>query len=1289
MKINKFACFHLHQNFNTNHINRRFNQSNQEQTKVQMIMDYQFIDQINSIDQSIVNNNKYSAYFTNSSSQLAILNDQILVAQKDSILFYDCIIDQFSSENLSNYFPNQQLTLNYGNIISLHNIRNQIIVRTEKTILIFQTNQQNLILSKVFTYENILQLNFEINKLFLCLEDKLVLIDLISYQNQVILKDTQIQAGFYVENDYYYIKKNSNILNSSIKEFNLNVNINSIQIKSIFIIKNLLCICGYQLQNQNILEKISYYAEIIWFDLASNNFNQQIDNLKIDLINETNNNGDFGMQIMGELFILYGTNLSTLIFWNLEYLNILNNNNNNKNKKVEILKTQGIRGLTLMNKDQYHIIKKSQESFSSTDEYPIIIIIDDYGYLNAYEFINQQEFSNDLSRQQEYEWDKSFNTNYYQQFDDIQFTVVQNDPREIMNLANPPFNFQLITKVNDSQIVFGSGKIDHIFHLHQNWISSANLAINYKHFQVIGHEREILILNPLTIQQILLDLPHKCQTYQITSHPCELIYGLYQFQEQILIQTNSSLYLCNYLDNQWITKKILNQNSIKRISILDDYILLKIKTYTDQFVLYQYKNDILQQITTHSNDASCIFKLKNQISLLQILDNQLYILQDFENKEQISIDIDIVYSKEYYIKQIHENHLYLSFATLSQNQFEHYILYYDPLKKQAKQQKHLEDLLQNVKYNHLLTKITESDWNITIIQTHEAKFIIVIPNGIQDGFVLQVCGQDLRTIDDYEGNPIHLPSFSHIIKGVSVLNYVLPYEEYLGSRPGLYKVIRDNKEFNYQCQPSILIYEFDEKGSLTIHRFLIIKLKLQGQQMPILNVQFDSQQSDENQNTLKISRTESLVSLQPPPSPSQMCHIIPSKAALITQQLLDLCQQSILQFNQTYEYSKLYPYFPIFTSQYIFDDLYSKYYQIQNNKYINLIKLKDKSIIQQYYLLKNLVNIPKVQLNHFIIEDMLEQLKFLSFHFSKICTFVRMNLNSRNIQIEKYFNNQFYNSQQHQNIKKSKPPRKIVFNVDDQKIESDRSQDEFIKKLCYQPKSKVKYLVLDYSIYQQMAHFRQPQNNQQISKDNQVFNLQNTLQASSFDQEISIQEQSQTESMILGYAAQSQISSNSLQNDNLIFQEQQQLQIFQSPSKNPFDSETLSNLHNNPLVESIIFDNIDIKSQKELSNNFDLDMKKPQSSCQSKQKIEQIPRSKFKMTDVQEEKHQLIFSNIENSNNEQIKQQSIKTPNFNINDINQHNFQQWQIKNSKINQTEQFLKTSIDIFDFDQKKEEN
>ncbi|CAK65943.1 unnamed protein product (macronuclear) [Paramecium tetraurelia] len=1280
MKINKFACFHCHQSLNQNHIDRRFKKSNHEEAKPQIIIDYQIENQINSHNQNseaiYTNNNTHSTNYQYSSSQLAIFNDQLLVAQKDSILFYDCIFDQFSPENLSHYFPYQQLTLHHGNIVSLHNIRNQLIVRTEKTILIFQTNQQNFILQKAFAYANILSLNFEINKLFLCLEDQLVLIDLISYQNSVILRDTQIQAGFYADNHYYYITKNSKTLKSSLKEFNLNVNIN-LFINSIYIINNLLCICGYQSKCQ---DKISYCAEIIWYNLASKDFNQQIDNLKIDLINDTIINGDFGMQLMGDLCILYGTNLSTLTFWNLEYLNY----DNNKENKVEMLNTQGIRGLALVNKDQYHTIKKSQESFSSTDEYPIIIIIDDQGFLNAYEFTNQQEFSDGLSRQSETQWGRPLYTDYSNQYGDIQYTIIQNDPREVMNLANPPFNFQLVTKVDDSQIVFGSGKIDHIFHLHQNWISSANLAINYKHFQVIGHEREILILNPLVIEQILLDLPHNCQTNQITSHPCELIYGLYSFQEQILIQTNSSLYLCNYHNDQWKTKKILNQNSIKRVSIVDDYILLKIKTYTDQFVLYEYKNDVLQQLTTHSNDASCIFKLNNQIALLQILDNQLYILQDLENKEQITIDIDIVYSKEYYIKQIHENHLYLSFATLDQNQFEHYILYYDPQRKSAKQEKHLEDLLQNVRYNHLLTKITESDWNITTILTPDAKFIVIIPNGIQDGFVLQVCGQDLRTIDDQEGYPIHLPSFSHIVKGVSVLNYVLPLEENLSSTPGLYKVRKDNKEFHYQCQPSILIYEFDEKGSLTIHRFLIIKLKFQGGQLPILNVQFDSRQSDQNQNTLKISRTESLVSLQPPPSPSVKCQDIPSQAALITQQLLDLCQQSILQFHQTYDYLKFNPYLPIFTSQYIFDDLYSKYYQISNDKWIHLTKLKDKSVIHQYLTLKNSVHIPKVELEHSIIEDKLKQLKLLQFHFSKICTFVRMNLHQGRIE-----NFEFINEEQKQIAKKARSTRKITFNVDVQNIGFQSTQDQFIRTLCSQPKSKVKYLVLAQSIQPQTVHLGQPQYNIQISKDSQDFKLQRILQAQSFDQEISIEEQSQTESMILGQAAQSQISSDSFHNDNFIFQEQQQVQVFQSPSKNPFDSETLSNLNNNQLVESIIFDSKDIRSQQELSNYKDSEVKKPKSSCQSKQMIEQVQRSKFKMSEVYEGNNSLIFSNIQNSNYGDIKRQSIKTPNFNVNNLNQHNFQQWQIKSCNRIQTEQFLKTSMDILDFDLKKDQN
>ncbi|CAD8067651.1 unnamed protein product [Paramecium sonneborni] len=1270
MKINQFAKFFLDQNLKSNHKRIEFKLSNSEEAISQIQFNYDDKNQSAQKLENIKIKCEYQNCSINSCSQLAIFNDQILVAKKDSILFFDRDFDYFSQENHFSNSPNKEYKLNFGDIISLYAIQKQLIVRTEKNILIFQTYQQNFILSKAFSYPNILQLNFEINQLFLCLDDQLVIIDLISYQHSVILRDKQIQAGFYTEKEYYYIIKNSNILKNSQKEYQLDLSA-QIKIKSFFIIKNLLCICGYHAINKLNIEESSYCAEIFWFDLKKQNFIQKIQSLKIDLINDVNSQGDFGIQIIDELCITYGSNLSSIIFWNLEFLSLLNDNYDKI--RFEICKTQNIKGLSLVNRNQYQRIKKSQESFSSTDEYPIIIIIDNQGFLNAYEIINEQDFSSDLLHQ----------SNYYSNYEDIQFTVVQNDPREIINLANPPFNLQLITKVDDSQIVFGSGKIDHIFHLHQNWISSANLAINYKHFQIIGHEREILILKPLIIQQILLDLPHQCQSYQITTYPCELIYGLYQFQDQILIQTNSSLYLCNYFHDQWISKKILNKNSIKRVSILEDYILVKIKTYTDQFLLYQYKNDDLQQITTHSCDASCLFKLNNKITLLQILDNQLFILKDFENKECIQTDIEIVYSKEYYIKQLHENHLYVSFATLDQDSFEHYILFYEPNRKQAKQEKHLNDLLQNVRCNHLLTKITESDWNISTIITPEAKFIVIFPNGIQDGLILQVCNQDLRTIDDQEGHPIQLPSFSHIIKGVSVLNYVLPLEENLGSKPGFYKMKKDEKEFQYQCQPSILIYEFDEKGQLTIHRFLIIKLYDIRAQQPILNIQFDNQQSEQYQNTFKISRTESLVSLQPPPSPSLKYQINLSQAALITQQLVDLCQQSLLQFHQKYEHNQFIPVFPIFTSQYLLDDLFSQYYQIQNEKFTIRKQIKDQSILKQYYSLKHQFKIPKIQLKYSIIQDKFYQLLELKQHFLMICNFVKESLyfSKQQVKFNKNIINEFQYYDYKNTNKNKRQGRKILFNEEFQHIEILNSKDQFIQQLCSNPKSRVKYLVLEY-FQQQRYDLVQIQNEPQILQEQKN---QRISYVTSSEQEISILEQSKTESMNFGFATQSLRNSNNLENENIISQDQQLFQPFGSPSKNPFDSETLSNFHNNQLIESIIFDNKEAKSQQDLLNNLDSHLKKPHSQCQSQQKIENLQSNEFEISDMQFQKNQFIFTNqnIQNPVDDFITSQSLKTPNFYVNNINPQIFQEQQIQNSKIFLNYKKQQKQIDIFNFD------
>ena len=47
-----------------------------------------------------------------------------------------------------------------------------------------------------------------------------------------------------------------------------------------------------------------------------------------------------------------------------------------------------------------------------------------------------------------------------------------------------------------------------------------------------------------------------------------------------------------------------------------------------------------------------------------------------------------------------------------------------------------------------------------------------------------MCGNDLRTIDNESNEPITIPCYSNIIRGISTLNTLLPSEVKLSTTPG-------------------------------------------------------------------------------------------------------------------------------------------------------------------------------------------------------------------------------------------------------------------------------------------------------------------------------------------------------------------------------------------------------------------------------------------------------------------------------------------------------------------------
>ncbi|CAD8152730.1 unnamed protein product [Paramecium pentaurelia] len=1093
MKINQYACISLTQDYQKKgdipDCKDQWIILNKAQCIKHKLQEYEPIVGPGKLD-SQNTDNQFTTQTPNSSSIFTIINDKLLIAFKQKILQYDRISDLFSTDKYSTCLPQQIHTVTQGNVISMHPNQNncQLIVRTENAIILYKFSNSNLSLQKTYNYSNVKQLNIQNNVLFLCLPDKLIAINLINQTEQILKVDNKIVAGYLKDSEYYYICDNSNVVKSLQKNYELTIPI-PIVINALFLINKFICICGYETKyepyDDEDEEPATYSSHIFWYDMTCNQPIKDNSHIEIDLIQDTNNKGDFGITQLSDLYIVYGSNLRIATFWTLDRLCQQAKRYENSDEKLELLQHSEIRGLVTYKSNNFIGFGMNQKNFSCIERNPNICILDKKGGLLMYEFFNFKkivEYQNNQPQPQNSIFQNNQNlfkntqliSNRSQRqqksFDDIKFTLIESEKKEMNIIANPPFNLQLMTQNKNAQMVFGQGKINYEFRLYQNENPSANLVIDYQHFQIIGHEREIIILTPIIIQQILSQQQQsKLQIQKITSNPGEIINSLCLFQNKILIQTNTCLYLVNYQDEQWNIQLLLNHNHIKRVQVLDQYLLLTICQVGMQQILYEYKKDSLQQKVTHISDAACLLQLDGQTQLLLIIDDQLYVLKDFETKQLVQIDIQIKQSKQYFITQLHENHIYLSFATIDEYEFNHYILNYDVERNQAKQEQHLNDILSNLNINDHTTQITNFDWNITSINTPKAKIIIIFPNGIQEGYIFQVCGNDLRTIDNEKGEPIQLSSYTHYVKGISNLKYVLPSEEKLGEKPGLCTAKQDQKEFQYQMQPSLLIYEYDERSSLTIHRQLLIKLDQLNDSTPLLQVVQDEppkqQQKPSNpdqQKTFEKLQNEAQKQInkqQPQP---------PKRITQITYQLQEFCKQSIKQLNGEEEDDLLMkPYFAIFTSQKSLDQLSAHYTQIQNARQIIKSKTKESSSVQDFCLLRKSFDIPKFKFSYDDIQQTLSQLSKVEEQFSWICNFVINTLQMNPIKRNKITFGEFefpsihhITPKKQSSISKTKFGRKIVFTeFSDQEPKAD-FQMAYIEKLCQARKSNVKYLKL-------------------------------------------------------------------------------------------------------------------------------------------------------------------------------------------------------------------------------------
>ncbi|CAK75860.1 unnamed protein product (macronuclear) [Paramecium tetraurelia] len=1030
--------------------------------------------------------NQFTNQTPNSSSIFTIINDKLLIAFKQKILQYDRISDLFSTDKYQTCLPQQQHTVTSGNVISMHPNQNQLIVRTENAIILYKFSNSNFSLQKTYNYSNIKQLNIQNNVLFLCLSDRLIAINLINQTEQILKADNNIVAGYLKDQEYYYICENSYVVKSLQRNYELAIPI-PIAIKALFLIDKFICVCGYQTKyepyDDEDEEPATYSSHVFWFDITCNQPIKESSHREVDLIVDTNNKGDFGITQLSDLYIVFGSNLRVATFWSLDRLCQQAKRYENSDEILELLQHSEIRGLVTYKSNPFIGFGMNQKNFRCIERNPNVCIFDKKGGLQMYEFfnfkkiveyqINQPQpqnsiFQNSQNLFQNPQLVSTRSQKFQKGLDDIKFTVIECEKKEMNIIANPPFNLQLITQNKDSQMVFGKGRIDYQFRLHQNQNPSANLVIDYQHFQIIGHEREIVILTPIIVQQILSEQQQpKLQIQKVTSNPAELINSLFLFQNKILIQTNTSLYLVNYQDNQWNVKLLLNHNNITRVQVLDQYLLLTISQDGVQQILYEYKKDSLQQKVSHRSNAGCLLQLDGQPQLLLIIDDQLYILKDFVTKQLVQIDIEIIQSKEYFIAQLHENHIYLSFATIDEYEFNHFILNYDAERNQAKSELHLNDVLSNLNINDIQTQITNFDWNITSINTPIAKIIIIFPNGVQEGFVFQVCGNDLRTIDNEKGEPIQLSSYTHFVKGISTLKYVLPNEEKLGDKPGLCKAKQEQKEFQYQMQPSILIYEFDEKSNLTIHRLLLIKLDKLDDSTPLLQLFEDKPNPQKNSQSEQLKTpdrqqneiSKQLINQQPQP---------PKRVTQITYQLSEFCKQSMKQLNGEEEEDLLMkPYFSIFTSQKFLDELSAQYTQIHNTRKLMKQKTLESSSVQDFCLLRKSFDIPKFKFSYDEIQTTLASLSKVEEQFSWICNFVINTLQMNPIKRNKITFGEFEFPSIHHITPKKQPSnsktkigRKIVFSeFCDQEPKTDL-QMAFIEKLCQAHKSNVKYLQL-------------------------------------------------------------------------------------------------------------------------------------------------------------------------------------------------------------------------------------
>ncbi|CAD8153017.1 unnamed protein product [Paramecium octaurelia] len=1089
MKINQYACISLTSDYQKKgdipDCKDQWIILNKAQCIKHKLQEYEPIVGPGKLD-SQNTDNQFTNQTPNSSSIFTIINDKLLIAFKQKILQYDRISDLFSTDKYQTCLPQQQHTVTSGNVISMHPNQNQLIVRTENAIILYKFSNSNFSLQKTYNYSNVKQLNIQNNVLFLCLSDKLIAINLINQTEQILKADNKIVAGYLKDSEYYYICENSNVVKSLSRNYELTIPI-PIAIKALFLIDKFICVCGYETKyepyDDEDEEPATYSSHVFWFDMTCNQPIKEGSHREVDLIADTNNKGDFGITQLSDLYIVFGSNLRVATFWTLDRLCQQAKRYENSDETLELLQHSEIRGLVTYKSNPFIGFGMNQKNFRSIERNPNICILDKKGGLQMYEFfnfkkiveyqVNQPQLQNSIFQNSQNLFQNpqlQSNRSQKQQkgLDDIKFTLIECEKKEMNIIANPPFNLQLITQNKDSQMVFGKGRIDYQFRLHQNKNPSANLVIDYQHFQIIGHEREIIILTPIIVQQILSEQQQpKLQIQRVTSNPAELINSLFLFQNKILIQTNTSLYLVNYQDTQWNVKLLLNHNNISRVQVQDQYLLLTISQDGVQQILYEYKKDSLQQKVSHRGNAGCLLQLDGQIQLLLIIDDQLYILKDFVTKQLVQIDIEIVQSKEYFIAQLHENHIYLSFATIDEYEFNHFILNYDAERNQAKSELHLNDVLSNLNINDIQTQITNFDWNITSVNTPNAKIIIIFPNGVQEGFVFQVCGNDLRTIDNEKGEPIQLSSYTHFVKGISTLKYVLPNEEKLGNKPGLCKAKQEQKEFQYQMQPSILIYEFDEKSNLTIHRLLLVKLDKLDDSTPLLQVfedkpipqkisQLEQQKTPDRQQN-EVSRQ--LINQQPQP---------PKRVTQITYQLSEFCKQSMKQLNGEEEEDLLMkPYFSIFTSQKFLDELSAQYTQIQNNRKLMKQKTLESSSVQDFCLLRKSFDIPKFRFCYDDIHQTLASLSKVEEQFSWICNFVINTLQMNPIKRNKITFGEFefpsihhITPKKQQSNPKTKIGRKIVFSeFCDQEPKVDL-QMAFIEKLCQAHKSNVKYLQL-------------------------------------------------------------------------------------------------------------------------------------------------------------------------------------------------------------------------------------